>query len=281
MKPEKVQNIVITGLLKAQPVEEAGKRFVYMEASNESKDYEGETILAKALSASSDYYQRYGNIDLDHVTLTGQRENIPDYHFYEIGVPVEVSCEHKRTFVKGQIFSGEGDALMRANQFWDSLTKSNPPQRWYPSVGGNVTERDDLNKSIVTSVLWKNIGFSKTPVNLAVPTVSSIPIGNLKKAWNDGAIDMVKALTSGYETDSAKMEGGQALSNQSLESTPINYWDFRERMAKAIRAGLLKRITCATLQTYATEVMSLPHDEASSWVGKFLNDVNQSRKLRT
>ena len=40
----------IPDMLKATPAEESGKRYLYLEASNEARDYQGEVVLAKALA---------------------------------------------------------------------------------------------------------------------------------------------------------------------------------------------------------------------------------------
>lgn len=182
--------LCITQMLKASPSMEQGERFVYLEASNETRDQQGEIVLAKALAESSDYYLRYGNMDLDHLTQLGPKAGIADYALYEIGRPVEVKVSGGRTLVKGQIYSGSGPVAEKANQFWSSLTELTPPQRWYPSVGGAVMEKaldidpdTGAKRAVIKKVRWTNIGFSKTPVNQAVPTVSTVPFGALAKCW--------------------------------------------------------------------------------------------------
>ena len=60
--------LTITDCLKAMPAMEGGRRFIFMEASNQARDYQGEIVLAKALAESADYYRQFGNLDLDHIT---------------------------------------------------------------------------------------------------------------------------------------------------------------------------------------------------------------------
>lgn len=277
--------LAIRDCLKATPAEEGGERFVYLEASNEARDHQGEVVLAKALEASASYFLRFGNLDLDHITQIGAKAGIPEYPRYEIGRPADVKVAGRRTFVKGQIYRGEGPVAQRANDFWDSLTKLSPPQRWYPSVGGAVeaksTEFDPETKgkrTVIKSVRWTNIGFSKTPVNLAVPTVSTIPMDVLAKSWGPGGLDLTKALTANPGvTDVAAITGGGALAKQSLEPRVQSYWDFRDRVAGEMRRRRVQPAPEA-LFGHATRNFGLNPAEASEWVGRFMADMSRYTK---
>jgi len=235
----------IPDLLKAEPREEDGRRFIYLEASKEARDLQGEIVLAKALADSAEYYARYGNLDIQHRSIVGLANGERDYHLHEIGFPVDVQASPQRTFVKGEIFRGSGPTAECANMFWDSVTKLRPAQRWYPSVGGKVLDSDvsfdPVSRRPVTrvkAVRWSNIGFSRTPVNTAVPTVSTIPFGVLAKSWGIGGagIDLAKSLEAGAGTDSATLAGGGALRRQSLDRRVQSYFDFRNRMSTDIAA---------------------------------------------
>ena len=114
--------LCITDLLKATPRVEDGQRVIYIEASNEAVDHQGEVVMAKALADSADYYLRHGNLDIDHYTLIGPRMGLRDSNLYEIGRPLEVSSRDGKTFVKGVVYSGTGPAAEQANIFWSSMT---------------------------------------------------------------------------------------------------------------------------------------------------------------
>lgn len=278
----------ITQMLKASPSVEGGERFIYLEASNESRDQQNEIVLAKALSESKDYFLRYGNLDLDHLTQIGAKGGIANYPLYEIGRPVEVKITGGRTLVKGQIYSGEGEVAEKANQFWSSLTELNPPQRWYPSVGGAIMEKAvDLDpktgakRGIIKKVRWSNIGFSKTPVNATVPTVSTMPFDQLAKCLCPGGFDLSKALEAGYGTDSAQLEGGGAMRKQSLHGAPLNYFDMRDRLAGAMRKGSAgKNPGARQLAEYAANTFGLSLDEAAVTVERFMRDLKTGLKRR-
>lgn len=272
--------LVVTDCLKATPVTEGGERFIYVEASNESLDQQNEIVLAKALADSVDYFLKFGNLDIDHVSQIGAMRGIPDYTLYEIGRPVDARIDDrgKATFVKGQIYAGEGNVAEKANQFWDSLTKLNPPARWYPSVGGSVLSKaveidakTKTKRTVVEKVRWCNLGFSKTPVNPAVPTVSTVPIGNL-----------AKALTAGYGTDSAALSGGSAMRIQSLSGIPHSYWDARDAMSEQLRklSGSPKD-RVRRLVGWMTQRWGLSADEAAGWVERLLTDLENGRRKKS
>lgn len=277
----------ISQMLKATPITEGVDRFIYLEASNESLDQEGEVVLAKALAESASYYLKFGNLDLDHYTQIGARAGIPNYELFEIGRPVDVAVRDGSTFVKGQVYSGSGPAADRANAFWSSLTELNPPARWYPSVGGSVIGKSVVidpdtkaKKAVINKVRWTNIGFSKTPVNANLATVSTVPFGALAKSLCAEGFDFAKAVEAGYGTDSAMLSGGGALRKQSLEPSLLSYWDFRDGLADLIRKGKVSGGKPAELVKVAQERFGMSPDVAAASVERFLSDLEQRRRLK-
>lgn len=272
----------IGDLMKATPAEEAGRRFLYIEASNESRDYQGEVVLTRALADSADYYMRFGNIDLDHVTVTGPRRGPPNYAEYEIGRPVQVEATRNRTFVKAELYAGDAPIARNANLVWDSITRLRPAQRWYPSVGGAVLGREetigpDGNKVVrVTKVRWTNIGLSKTPVNLTVPTVSSVAFGALAKAWDASGLDLAKALemSAGASSDVAQLTGGAALGKQSLDHRIQSYHAFREAVAGDIRRKRVA-LNARAIARHAEAAHGLDPDTATDWTERMLGDLSR------
>ncbi|MBI1207440.1 MAG: hypothetical protein GC191_09165 [Azospirillum sp.] len=277
---------MVTGLLKAIPSEDAGQRIIYLEASNEALDQQNEVVLAKALAESADFYRQFGNLDVDHITQIGARSGIPDYLLYEIGRPIEVRIDGPQTFVKAQIYSGEGPAAAKANQVWDSLTKISPPARWFPSVGGDVLDRGTefdpetkRSRTVIRKVRWRNIGLSRTPVNATVPTASTIGVGAFAKCWGAGGLDLAKALEAGYGTDVASLTGGGAMRMQSLDRKVQSYWGFRDRVSADIRAKKV-RPSAASLIEHATSNYGVDHSEAAEYVERFLSDIKENLEKR-
>lgn len=276
--------ISITHVLKAQPAQEGGERFVYLEASNESVDQQGEVVLAKALAESADYYLRFGNLDIDHYTQIGARAGIPGYELYEIGRPVDVAVRDGSTYVKGQIYSGSGPAAEKANAFWSSLTELNPPARWYPSVGGAVVSKSvqadpvtGERRAVIEKVRWTNVGFSKTPVNANLATVKTVPFGALAKSWNGVGFVVQKALEAGYGTAPEQVSEAGALRLQSLGGGVLDYWDFRDWLADAIRQRKVAGGKPAEWVEAAASV-GLSRDRAARYVERFLRDLRDALK---
>lgn len=278
--------ISVGGLLKASPAEEGGERLLYIEASNEDVDHQNEVVLQKALAESADYYLRHGNVDLSHYTLIGPKAGIANFLEYEIGKPVEVRVDGKRTFVKAQLYRGESPMARNANMVWDSLTKQSPPSRWYPSVGGAVLAKsvkiDPATKSkvaVVEKVRWNNLALDRCPVNKTVPEVSTVPVGVFTKSL--GGFVVSKALEAGYGTDSAELTDGAALRRQSLHGAPLNYFDFRNRLADALRRGKAgKNPGARVLVDYAAGQFGLPLHEAAEWVERFMRDLKTGLERR-
>lgn len=276
----------VNTLLKATPHEEGGERFIYFEASNEGVDQQGEKVLAKALEASAEHFLKFGNIDIDHYTLIGARAGIVNPMSYEIGRPVDVTVKGERTFVKAQLYKGDGELARNANMVWESMTALNPPARWYPSVGGSVLAKSvaiDPNTKekigVVTKVRWTNVALSRTPVNQHLPAAQTAPVAVFAKSLN-GFI-MSKSLDAGYGTDVATLTGGSAMRVQSLDGVPQSYFDFRSKISGAINAGEAKDMTTNGLISFSVKQFNLQPDEATEWVDRFMGDLKRSLTKRS
>lgn len=272
---------------KATPAEEGGRRVLYLEASNESKDHQKERILQKALADSREFFLRHGNIDISHYTLIGLKHNIPNHMEYEIGKPRQVGFHSDKTFVKSELYQGESAQARNATMVWDSLTKQRPPMSWFPSVGGGILEREaaidpDSREQVmvVKKVRWCNIGLDRTPVNMTVPEVSLTPIGTFAKSMG-ALVTFAKTLTMGYGTDSATLSGGAALRQQSLHGAIHNYFSFRDRLAKHLLANRGQDLGSHELIDHSINVLQLSPTTANEWVGRFMRDLHNTLHLRS
>jgi len=281
-------------MLKATPAQEGGKRYVYLEAAKEARDLQNDIVLTKALEDSADHFLKYGNIDLDHKSMASvaAMHGINDPEMWEIGAPVDVRIDGSSTFVKAELFSGDTPLAARANTVWDSMTKLSPAKKWYPSVGGKILAKsvkldpetgDKIG--VVSGVRWTNIALSAQPVNQHVGGVATIPFGVLAKSWGAGGFDMAKALEASYATDAGAKTGGAALGAQSLDQgqAPRSYFDFRERLSKAVKAHSVGTMTADGLVQYSAAKFGLSLDEAAEWVDRFLSDLKSglSKKNRS
>jgi hypothetical protein len=278
-------------MLKATPRSEGAERFVYLEASNEGRDQQNEIVLAKALEESAGHYLKFGNLDIDHLSMPSiaAQHGITNPELYEVGVPVDVRVDGASTFVKARLFRGDTPLAEKANMVWDSMTKLNPPKRWYPSVGGmplaksiKIDPQTGAKIGVVSRVRWTNIALTSGPVNQHVSGVATVPFGALAKSWcgADG-FDLTKALAAGYTTDVSQMTGGDAIRVQSHDGVPQSYFDFRERLAGSIRKGGVKDQSPEGLMHYCAGKFHLSLDEATEWVDRFLSDLKRGLKKRS
>jgi hypothetical protein len=288
------QFVSIEMMLKATPMQEGGRRYVYLEASREDRDQQNEIVLAKALEASVDVFTRYGNIDIDHYSMpsVAKAHGIEHPHLWEVGNPVDVRFNGSSTFVKAELFSGDTPLAEKANMVWDGMTKLSPAKKWYPSVGGKVLAKSNKMDpktgdkiGVISSVRWTNIALSAQPVNQHVGGISTIPFGVLAKSWSDGGFDMAKALEASYATDAAGKTGGAALGMQSLDTgggnAPVSYFDFRDRLSDALQKGKVSKQSPDGLVQYCAQTFSLSLDEASEWVDRFLSDLKSGLTKRS
>jgi hypothetical protein len=279
--------ISLGSMMKATPSTEDGRRFLFLEASNEDRDHEGEVVLQKALTDSADYFKRHGNIDLSHFTILGPKHGIKDYMHYEIGRPVEVRVSGPSTFVKCELYKGESPMAKNANLVWESITKQDPPMRWYPSVGGAVLAKsirlDPISGdkvAVIEKVRWNNIALDRTPVNKSVSEVSLAPLGTFAKSL--GGFIVAKALEASHVTDVAKLTGGAALGMQSIDRKLSSYFDFRERLAKHMRSGDIgKNPGAAELVRFSEKKFGLSPSDAAEWVEKFMGNLKSDLTRRS
>lgn len=269
-------------MLKATPAQEGDQRFVYLEASREERDQQNDVVLAKALEDSADHFMKFGNLDIDHKSMptVAKMYGIDKPQLWEIGSPVDVRFDGVSTFVKAQLFSGDTPLAENANMVWDSMTKLNPPKKWYPSVGGKILAKSiklDAESGdkvgVVSKVRWNNVALSPHPVNQHVGSVATIPFSLLAKSWSADGFNLTKALEASYATDAAGKTGGAAFGMQSLDTGVQSYFDFRERLASALNKGSVKSQSPKGLVEYSAREFRLSHDEAAEWVDRFLGDL--------
>ena len=261
----------INTLMKARASVEGGDRIVYFEASNEAKDQQGEIILSKALQDSADYFLKFGVVDMDHKSMPSVAKSygIDNPDIWKIGQPLDVRFERGTTFVKASLFKGDTPLAERANTVWDGLTKLSPPARYYASVGGQVLERDiridpktKERIPVVTKVRWNNLAATATPVHPGLDAASTVPVGTFAKSL--GGYVIIKALESGYGTDSSILSGGAAMRKQSLDHRIHSYYDFREKIAGDINSGKTgKNPGVRELVEHAAREFSIPPDQAA------------------
>lgn len=174
---------------KASPIQDGDRRLLRIEPSVEEFDLQDEKVLQEALWESRDYYLSKGNIDIDHWSKIPPYKDADgnpympkdhDPHFYEIGLPVEVTGGPERVVVVAEIRKGED----QADKFWKGITEVTPPHRWFPSIGAHRVKTYETpdNKQITEQVRWINVAMCKEPVNHMVKRVEIFEAGEMAKA---------------------------------------------------------------------------------------------------
>lgn len=275
-------------LMKATPREESGKRIIYVEASKESRDQQGEIVLAKALKDSADVFRKFGVLDLDHKSMPSiaKQYGIEDPENWIIGQPIDVAFNGGTTIVKAQLRSGDSPLAKRANDVWEGMTKIDPPDRYYASVGGSVTGReiriDPLTKSkvpVITGTRWSNLALSLNPVHGELAPAGTSPVGVFAKSLD---CFIMKALEASYATDASAKTGGAAFGQQSLDTGVTNYFDFRNKLAAAMRSGEAGSNPGAReLVAYCTKTFGLSLSDAAEHVERFYRDLKTGLNKRS
>lgn len=275
-------------LMKATPSTERGKRIIYVEASKESRDQQGEIVLAKALKDSVDVFKKFGVLDLDHKSMpsVAKMYGIEKPEEWIIGQPLDVIFNGDTTIVKAQLREGDTKLAEKANDVWEGLTKVSPPDRYYASVGGAITGKelrfDPLTKSkvpVITGTRWNNLALSLNPVHGELNPAGTTPIGVFAKSLGGF---VMKALESGYATDSVGMTGGQALRMQSLDTGGMNYFNFRNKLAEQLRAGAIGHNPNARdIVSFCKEMFGLSLSDAAEYVERFYRDLKTGLDKRS
>ena len=199
-------------LCKASTAIEGGERVLYMEASNQARDVQNETILVDALVNSKDYFLKYGRIDLDHATVwqmvREQKLDPSNPYAREIGRPLDVRTTRQirsggepSVLLKAGIFKSadkNNEFTKAADWFWNSLQVT-PAVKWYPSVagsllpGGRVDQPD--GRRVIKALRWHSVALTRNPVNPEVGEVSTVPLDVFCKALREGG-DLAEHLTN-------------------------------------------------------------------------------------
>lgn len=217
---------------------EEGEGIIFIEASNEKEDQQGDTVLQKALKAQVASYLKKGVISYDHLH---KKEKDPKFI---IGEPVEVKFPDERTLVKARLYPNNDIAKDILEKLKDKTT------RLGASIGGFIVKRskvwnEKLKKTMnyVTEIIWDEIALTFKPVNDA--TVNGVSVQAFKEfAKSFADEEMVKSLSAGHATDSASMGGGRAVIEQSMNGMV----KLGERQKKL--RDLIEKVKGGQLKTY-------------------------------
>jgi hypothetical protein len=209
-------------------VEENDDWIVYMQASNEIRDQEGDIIEMGALKKARDYYLSHGVLSWNHMHKIKQDPK------FIVGEPMAVEfTEKNETILKGKLYK-KNDI---AQSIWKNIQSG--AKKLGASVGGGILHKSADKR--VSTVIWDETAITHCPVNDG--TLGNVQIVPFK--------EFMKALTAGSGIDASSFTGGRALTPESMQGATTSLIGSRSReewreifdtFAKAVAAGNLNNI---------------------------------------
>jgi hypothetical protein len=202
-------------------VEENGKWIVYLQASNEMKDQDGETVEVSALKKAADYFMTHGILSWDH------KHKVTGDPGFIIGEPLDIRFTSKNeTLVKGFLYKYNDIA----QKVWKNIQSG--ARKLGASIGGGILQKAE---SAIKQVVWDEAALTHKPVNDGtLGNVQIVPFA-----------EFAKALTAGSGVDAAAFAGGRALSPESLQGSTVDVipmTDVRNMFSDLLKAIRSRRI---------------------------------------
>jgi len=200
---------------------------IYLEASNEDADSQGEVVLAKALSDEAESFLKKGVLSWDH-----QHKLQKDPNFI-IGEPLDVKISKSNTtLIKGRLY--------KENEYAQGVMKmaKSGSTRLGASIGGGIKSRTEyfnksLNKSVpvIEQLVWDEVAITHKPVNVGTRgKVTNVKYAEFGKSFAFASdvevVEFNKALMAGGGVDASTMTGGRALIPETVRKQVVNkeFW---------------------------------------------------------
>ena len=187
---------------------------VFLEASNEGVDQEGEKMLRKALEEQKDYFLDHGVLSLDH------QHKLTNDPKYIIGEPSDVRfTSDNKTLVKGKLYKENP----LAQGLWKNLLSGST--RFGASVGGYVLAKGAAND--IEKVIWDEVAVTNHPVlDSTLGHVSVIPFQEFTKSLShlDSSIgsELGQPLQEQVRVNSLLNQAGDPLNAHTLNNTILD-----------------------------------------------------------
>ena len=155
------------------------QRMVYGYATTEALDAQGEIIKREAIEAALPHYMRFANIREMH-------------QLSAVGVAKEAEFDEKGLYLKAKVVDDEAWAKVKEGVYKGF------------SIGGRVTERDRLDKKLITGVELNEISLVDRPANPEA-------LIDAYKVWGEAAAKI------GARNSKADLERIQSVHDTSVE----------------------------------------------------------------
>lgn len=212
------------GSVLIKGAEENGKWIVYLQASNEMKDQDGETVDSDALKKAADYFMSHGVLSWDH------KHKVTHDPGFIIGEPLDVKfTPNGETLVKGFLYKSNDIA----QKVWKNIQSG--ARRLGASIGGGILQKAE---STIKQVIWDETALTHKPVNDGtLGMVQVVPFA-----------EFAKALMAGSGVDAGSFTGGRALIGESLQGNTVDTLDMRD--VRSMFSDLLKGIRDGRITNY-------------------------------
>ena len=206
----------------AGKTDDFGNYIFEVEASNENLDLQNQIVLQRALMESKDEFLKGGVISFDHLhKRRDEKGNIISDPSMVIGEPMDVyfDKENKKTIVKGKLYSNNEKAKDLIKMLKAGST------RVRASVGGifpQVVKNRKTGVEKITHVLWNDLALTTSPVNNTVGSAVFAKSMTAAEFVDFLPLELKKALSAGYNTDSATKTGGETLIPEDTNTKTID-----------------------------------------------------------
>lgn len=214
---------ILPGFVLEKGDEENGDWIVYLHASNENTDQEGEEVKMAALQEARKNFLDHGVISWDHKHKSGGGPG------FIIGEPLAVKFDdRKNTYVKAKLYQHN----KIAQDLWNNIKSG--AKRLGSSIGGGVVERAN---NVIKKVIWDELAITHKPVNDdTLEGVQMIPFAAFSKA-----------LSAGSGADATTFTGGRAITPESLAGAATKA---RDLDGKAFFHSVFRGIKNRSIATY-------------------------------
>ena len=237
-------NVLIKG------VEEDGRWIVYLEASNELKDQDGETVDMDALRKAADYYLSHGVISWDH------KHKLTHDPGFIIGEPLEVKfTDDRKTLIKGFLYKFNEIA----GKVWKNIRSG--AKKLGSSIGGGILAKSEDQ---IRKVIWDETAITHKPINDGtMGNVRMVPFAAFTKALGCKGIcggsytcsnckleEFGKALMAGGGVDAGSFTGGRALTHESLQGHVTKKYTIKKEELDGLFKSLWEQVIKGRVNDY-------------------------------
>ena len=235
-----------------------GRWIVYLQASNELKDQDGEIVDVNALKKAADYFLSHGVLSWDH------KHKVLHDPKYIIGEPLDVRFTPKNeTLVKGFLYQ----ANEIAKSLWNNIRSK--AKKLGASIGGGI-----LHKAAekISEVIWDEAAITHKPINDGtMGNVQLIPFSSF-----------LKALTAGSGVNAETFTGGRALIHESLQGDTVDkYQKIEKEQLDELFKSLMQALRKGQVRDYNDMVMFvLDRGYSEGTARKIINHVSRNMKIK-